>query len=157
MFSTSHFKEPTYLIRLNILSFNFYAWGIPTYGHHEVIWTDKVCLLDLEYSPDVCYNLTHKKQVPKEMSDAVQSKVAELAVYDGVLGTFGHLIESYLLVQTNKVMELFSRKKIWRLVSLHNGQTNFGIVHRVLSLLFWYLTLQHSLPLGSIRVFISFF
>ena len=66
-------------------------------------------------------------------------------------------IESYLLVQTNKVMELFSRKKIWRLVSLHNGQTNFGSVRRVLSLLFWYLTLQHSLPLGSIRVFISFF
>ena len=47
--------------------------------------------MDLEYSPDVCYNLTHKKQVPKEMSDAVQSKVAELAVNDGVLGTFGDL------------------------------------------------------------------
>ncbi len=49
-------------------------------------FTDKVCLLDMKYTEDICYNLTHKKEVPKEMSDAVQSRVAELAMYDGILG-----------------------------------------------------------------------
>ncbi len=50
------------------------------------ILTDKVCLLDMNYTEDICYNLTHKKEVPKDMSDAVQSRVAELAMYDGILG-----------------------------------------------------------------------
>lgn len=49
------------------------------------LFIDKVCLIDLQFPDEVCYNLTHKNMVPKNMSEAVQKRVTELTVYDGIL------------------------------------------------------------------------
>jgi MFS family permease len=49
------------------------------------LFLDKVCLLDLKYSEETCYNLTHGQDVGKNITNAVQSKVADLEIIDGIL------------------------------------------------------------------------
>ena len=46
---------------------------------------DKVCLLDMKYSKQACYNLTHGLQTEKNISDTVQNKAANLEMVDGIL------------------------------------------------------------------------
>ena len=46
---------------------------------------DKMCILDLHFDPNLCYNLTHGIQVDKNMSDMVQDRAASLEVIDGIL------------------------------------------------------------------------
>ena len=49
------------------------------------ILLDKMCILDLQFDPDVCYNLTHGIRIDKNMSDRVQNSAASLEVFDGIL------------------------------------------------------------------------
>ena len=58
------------------------------------LFLDKVCLLDFKFSPESCYNLTHRKEVHKNISDAVQSSVTDLEVLDGILVAIPALIFS---------------------------------------------------------------
>ena len=46
---------------------------------------DKICLLDLEYPSDACYNLTHGRSIENDIKVAVQNKAADLEVIDGIL------------------------------------------------------------------------
>ena len=46
---------------------------------------DKICLLDLKYPSDACYNLTHGGAIDNEIKVAVQNKAADLEVIDGIL------------------------------------------------------------------------
>ena len=49
------------------------------------LFLDKVCLLDLKYPADACYNLTHGIKINKSISDTVQNNAANLEVIDGIL------------------------------------------------------------------------
>ena len=46
---------------------------------------DKICLLNLKYSDESCYNLTHGLPVDKNVTDTVQSQAANIEVWDGIL------------------------------------------------------------------------
>ena len=49
------------------------------------LFLDKVCLLDLDYSKEACYNLTHGIKTNKSISDDVQNHATDLEVIDGIL------------------------------------------------------------------------
>ena len=46
---------------------------------------DKICLLDMKYSPEACYNLTHGNPTEDAIKINVQNKAADLEVIDGIL------------------------------------------------------------------------
>ena len=46
---------------------------------------DKVCLLELDYPTEACYNLTHGAPTNGSIKTAVQNRAADLEVLDGIL------------------------------------------------------------------------
>ena len=46
---------------------------------------DKICLLELNYSTEACYNLTHGAPTNESIRTAVQNRAADLEVIDGIL------------------------------------------------------------------------
>ena len=46
---------------------------------------DKICLLELNYSTEDCYNLTHGAPTNESIRTAVQNRAADLEVIDGIL------------------------------------------------------------------------
>ncbi len=56
------------------------------------LYIDKVCLIDYEFPAEACHNMTHGKDVPKNISNTVQNSVANFEVIDGILMAIPALI-----------------------------------------------------------------
>lgn len=58
------------------------------------LFLDKVCMLDMQFPQEACYNLTHGLPVDSNVRDTVQKRVTDLEVIDGILVAIPALVFS---------------------------------------------------------------